>query len=52
VVTGRVAGSPSEVSGGRVSVELREAVIEAPGDLLAWSEGEEVQLELVTKGGE
>jgi molybdate transport system ATP-binding protein len=50
-VTGQVVGSPSPLPGGRVSVALREAVIEAPGDLLGGAEGDSaaIQLELVTK---
>jgi ABC-type sulfate/molybdate transport systems ATPase subunit len=50
-VTGQVVGSPSPLPGGRVSVALREAVIEAPGDLLggAATDGAAIHLDLATK---
>ena len=51
-VAGHLDGSPEELSGGRVSVALRDAVIEGPGDLLAGTgdQGNELRLNLVTKG--
>lgn len=51
VVMGNVAGEPSVLSGGRVSVALSDAVIEAPGDLFkeAGNNGAPIRISLETK---
>ena len=51
VVAGQVVGEPSALPGGRVSIALRDAVIEAPGDLLKGSgtDGAAVKLDLATR---